>query len=156
MSVSCRKLANVDFSAGCHLGICQFAPNAKCRGAPGDCILGRRRITTLQEPHYERMDRLIKEMWATPAKTADERRAKVEVLLVCVMRADWRDNDTDADYDIRMARDLLFEFVGGQRANVLAINSPAIRSHAPDPAFSDPLPPQVRTVASRTRWTATT
>ncbi len=30
------------------------------------------------------------------------------------MRADWEDNDKDADWDVRMARNLLIEFVGGE------------------------------------------
>ena len=58
--------------------------------------------------------------WATQAQTSDERRANVEVLLVCIMRNGWRDHDRAADYDIRMARGLLIEFVGGQQADILA------------------------------------
>ena len=80
----------------------------------------QRRLGDLQERHFERMDELIKEMWAMPSPTSEERRAKFEALLVCIMRHDWRDNDEDADYDIRMARQLLIEFVGGQQADILA------------------------------------
>jgi hypothetical protein len=83
-------------------------------------IAEQNRLTALQTPHYERMDELIKEMWAIPARTSDERRAKVWVLLVCIMRDDWRGHDDAADYDIRMARKLLIEFVGGQPADILA------------------------------------
>lgn len=90
--------------------------NEKCAGA----IAEQNRLTALQDLHYARMDQLVKEMWATPAQTSDERRAKFEVLLVCIMRDDWRDHDQAADYDIRMARKLLIEFVGGQPADILA------------------------------------
>lgn len=83
-------------------------------------IAEQNRLTALQDPHYARMDQLVKEMWATPARTSDERRAKVEVLLICIMRDDWRDHDQAADYDIRMARKLLIEFVGGEPADILA------------------------------------
>jgi len=66
------------------------------------------------------MDKLIKEMWATPAKTSEERRAKVEVFLVCIALPGWQDNDNDADYDVKMARSLLFQLVGGQPGDILA------------------------------------
>jgi hypothetical protein len=39
------------------------------------------------------------------------------------MPDDWRAPDGDADYGIREARDLLIEFVGGEPAAHLAINS---------------------------------
>jgi hypothetical protein len=66
------------------------------------------------------MDKLIKEMWPIPATTISGRRAKVEVLLVCILGDKWRVNDDEADYDIHMARRLLIEFVGGQPADILA------------------------------------
>ena len=85
-----------------------------------EALAEQRRLTALQDPHFLRMDELIKEMWATPAKTPEERRAKVEVLLVCIAPPGWRDNDHDADYDVKMARALLFEMVGGQPGDILA------------------------------------
>lgn len=48
------------------------------------------------------------------AHTPDGRRAKVEVLLTCIMPSDWRESDDDADYEIEQARKLLIEFVGGE------------------------------------------
>jgi hypothetical protein len=36
------------------------------------------------------------------------------VLISCVMGADWRRVDEETDYDIRMARNLLLDFVGGE------------------------------------------
>jgi hypothetical protein len=72
------------------------------------------RLAGLQEPHFTRMDKLIKEMSAMTAHTPEGRRAKVEVLLTCVMPSDWRESDDDADYEIEEARKLLIEFVGGE------------------------------------------
>jgi hypothetical protein len=78
------------------------------------------RLVTLGEPFFARMDVLIKQMFAIPAHTADGRRAKVTVLLTCIMPHEWRtENDKDADYDIEMARKLLIEFVGGEPGEML-------------------------------------
>jgi hypothetical protein len=65
------------------------------------------------------MDALIKEMLATPAHTADGRRAKVQVLLVCILGQGWTAIDEQTDYPERMARDLLIEFVGGEPGRML-------------------------------------
>jgi hypothetical protein len=78
------------------------------------------RLDALQAPHYQVMDKLIKEMWPIPATTINGRRAKVEVLLVCILGDKWRVNDDEADYDIHMARRLLIECGGGQPADILA------------------------------------
>jgi hypothetical protein len=59
------------------------------------------------------MDALIKQMFATPAHTAEGRHAKVSVLLGCVMGDDWRDVDERTEYRALMARSLLIEFIGG-------------------------------------------
>jgi hypothetical protein len=72
------------------------------------------RLAGLQQPHFDRMDQLIKQMWAIPAKTSEGHCAKVWVLLNCTMRSEWLDSDQDADWDIEQARKLLIEFVGGQ------------------------------------------
>jgi hypothetical protein len=77
------------------------------------------RLVNLQEPHYVEIDKLIIKMWATPAHTPEGRRAKVLVLLGCIMTDDWREHDGNADYDIKMTRDLLIEFVGGEPAEQL-------------------------------------
>jgi hypothetical protein len=74
------------------------------------------RLVKLQEVHFNEMDKLTKKMWATPAHTPEGRRAKLEVLLGTIMSDGWRENDDDADYDISRARDLMFEFVGGEQA----------------------------------------
>jgi hypothetical protein len=65
------------------------------------------------------MDALIKEMLVTPAHTADGRRAKVQVLLVCILGQEWTGIDEQTDYPERMARDLLIEFVGGEPGAML-------------------------------------
>jgi hypothetical protein len=60
------------------------------------------------------MGALIKQMFATPAHTAEGRRAKVTVLLGCVMDDDWGHVDEMTDYPQLMARSLLIEFIGGE------------------------------------------
>ena len=77
------------------------------------------RLATLQDPFFDRRNALIKQMFAMPAHTADGRRAKVTVLLACVMGSEWTETDKDADYDIEMARKLLIEFVGGEPGEML-------------------------------------
>jgi hypothetical protein len=77
------------------------------------------RLANLQEPHYVEMDKLIIKMWATPAHTPEGRRAKLLVLLGCILDNDWREHDGEADYGIRRARDLMIEFVGGEPAEQL-------------------------------------
>jgi len=72
------------------------------------------RLCKLQDPFYLRMDALVKEMFATPAHTAEGRRAKAEVLLGCIMGDDWRHVDKETDYPELMARKLLIEFIGGE------------------------------------------
>jgi hypothetical protein len=56
-------------------------------------------------------------MWTTPARTPEGRRAKVLVLLGCIMPGDWR--EVEADWGVKEARDLLIEFVGGEPAEQL-------------------------------------
>ena len=78
------------------------------------------RLATLQDPFFDRRDAPVKQMFAIPAHTAEGRRAKVTVLLACIMPHEWRtENDKDADYDIEMARKLLIEFVGGEPGEML-------------------------------------
>jgi hypothetical protein len=72
------------------------------------------RLCKLQRPFYERMDALVKEMFAIPAHTPEGRRAKAEVLLGCIMGDDWRHVDKETDYPELMARKLLIEFIGGE------------------------------------------
>ena len=77
------------------------------------------RLATLQDPFFDRRGELIKQMFAMPAHTADGRRAKVTVLLACVMGSEWTETDKDADYDVEMARKLLIEFIGGEPGEML-------------------------------------
>jgi hypothetical protein len=60
------------------------------------------------------MEALIKQMYATPAHTAEGRRAKFLVLLGVILGEEWRDRDDETDYPQLMARRLLIEFVGGE------------------------------------------
>jgi hypothetical protein len=53
------------------------------------------RLCTLQEPFFARMEALIKQMYATPAHTAEGRHAKVMVLLGCILGEDWREHDDE-------------------------------------------------------------
>jgi hypothetical protein len=68
----------------------------------------------LQEPFTIKMGALVEQMFATPAHTAEGRRAKVIVLLGCVMGDDWRHVDEKTEYQELMARSLLIEFIGGE------------------------------------------
>ena len=77
------------------------------------------RLCRLQDPFYAKMDALIKEMLATPAHNADGRRAKVQVLLVCILGQEWTEVDEHTEYPERMARDLLIELVGGEPGKML-------------------------------------
>jgi hypothetical protein len=77
------------------------------------------RIVTLQEPFYERMDALVKQIFATPAHTAEGRRAKATVLLGVILGNGWRGVDAETDYPEMMARRLLIEFVGGEPGEML-------------------------------------
>jgi hypothetical protein len=75
------------------------------------------RLSELQSVHLMKMEEMIRTMWATPARTPEGRRAKVLVLLGCIMPADWR--EIGADWGVKEARDLLIEFVGGEPAKQL-------------------------------------
>ncbi len=83
-----------------------------------DCI-EHSRLCELQEPFIRRQDALIEEMFAMPAHTPEGRRAKVQVLLVCVMGNDWSGVDEETEYPERMARNLLIEFIGGEPGAML-------------------------------------
>jgi hypothetical protein len=72
------------------------------------------RLSNLQEPYYRRMEALMKEMFATPAHTPEGRRAKVSVLLGCILDDDWRGRDDETEWPELMARNLLIEFIGGE------------------------------------------
>jgi hypothetical protein len=71
------------------------------------------RLCELQEPFHHRMEALIAEMFAIRATTSEGRRAKAAVLISCVMPSDWIYRDEETDRPELMARNLLFEFVGG-------------------------------------------
>jgi hypothetical protein len=51
----------------------------------------------------------MERMFSIPAKTPEGRYAKVIVLLKCLMGDDWGETDAHANYEIRIARDLLIE-----------------------------------------------
>ena len=70
------------------------------------------RLAKLQRPHAARQDALMEKMFSIPAQTAEGRRAKVTVLLTCLMGEDWLSVDDDSDYPIQIARKLLIEFIG--------------------------------------------
>jgi hypothetical protein len=72
------------------------------------------RLQKLQGAFFDRMDMLVKQMFAMPAHTAEGRRAKVTVLLGCILGNDWRRVDAETDYHELMARRLLIELVGGK------------------------------------------
>jgi hypothetical protein len=71
------------------------------------------------------MSALIDEMWALPAHTPEGRRAKVLVLLVCVLGQEWTAIDERTGDSELMARNLLIEFVGGEPGAQLRDQSPS-------------------------------
>jgi hypothetical protein len=77
------------------------------------------RLGKLQDPSYLRMDALIKQMFATPAHTAEGRRAKAAVLISCVMGSDWQGAEEHTEYPESMARRLLIDFIGGEPGEML-------------------------------------
>jgi hypothetical protein len=72
------------------------------------------RLERLQGAFHSRMDALVEKMFATPAHTPEGRRAKVTVLLSCIMSGDWTRVDAETDYPELTARRLLIEFIGGE------------------------------------------
>jgi hypothetical protein len=76
------------------------------------------RLVKLTGPFHE-MEVLIERMMVIPAQTSAGRAAKVDVLLSCLMGDDWVAPNDEAEYDIRTARNLIFEFVGGEPAEEL-------------------------------------
>jgi hypothetical protein len=77
------------------------------------------RLSNLQAPFYQRMEALIEQMFATPAHTAEGRRAKVSVLLGCILGNEWRGVDETTEWPELMARNLLIEFIGGEPGEML-------------------------------------
>jgi hypothetical protein len=84
-------------------------------GEMPECV-EHNRLCELQEMFNLKKDALIKQMFATPARTAEGRRAKVIVLLGCVIGDEWRLDDKETEYRELMARNMLIEFVGGEPA----------------------------------------
>ena len=72
------------------------------------------RLIELQGPFFDQMSEYVKQMFAIPALTPDGRRVKAAVLISCVMGSDWQYIDDDTNYEIRVARNLLLDFVGGE------------------------------------------
>jgi hypothetical protein len=69
-----------------------------------------------QRPHYEALDELIDQMWAIPAQTPEGKAVKIMVLICSVMGKDWSEHDGEVDVEIRLARALMIELVGGEPA----------------------------------------
>jgi len=98
-------------------GNCSLSPDARWKLVTEmpECV-EHSRLCNLQDPFLERMDALVKQLFATPAHTAEGRRAKATVLLGVILGDDWRGRDEEMDYPEQMARNLLIEFVGGEPA----------------------------------------
>ncbi len=87
-------------------------------GAMTECK-ARQRLEELQEVHWNQFDRLVEEMWSTPSRTLERRRAKVIVLLGAILDEKWRMGDWHCEYEVGRARSLLIELVGGEPAEQL-------------------------------------
>jgi hypothetical protein len=72
------------------------------------------RLAKLTAPFHEEIGRLITRMMSVPAQTEAAKAAKAEVLINCVMGSEWLETDADANWEVRMARNLLLEFVGNE------------------------------------------
>jgi hypothetical protein len=75
-----------------------------------------KRLLDLQDTHWDSADELVSRMWALPAQTPEGRRSKLLVLLGYIMDEFWRHQDDHhkTSYEIKRARDLMIEFVGGE------------------------------------------
>jgi hypothetical protein len=96
-------------------GRCTLSPDERWRlvGEMPECK-EHDRLLKLQDEPYARMDAFVNEMFATPARTPEGRRAKAIVLLSVIMGDEWSRVEKETDYPERMARNLLIEFVGGE------------------------------------------
>ena len=74
------------------------------------------RLAELMRPHDEALDELIDQMWAIPAQTPEGKAVKIMVLICSVMGKDWSEHDGEVDVEIRLARALMIELVGGEPA----------------------------------------
>jgi hypothetical protein len=79
-----------------------------------ECI-EHERLTDLQDAQWSAADELVSRMWALPAQTPEGRRSKLLVLLGFIMDEFWRydDDHGKTSYEIKRARSLMIEFVGG-------------------------------------------
>jgi hypothetical protein len=77
------------------------------------------RVVELQTSHCEAQDELIKQVLSIPALTPGRRSGEVSVLLNFVMPEGWREQDKDADYDVKQTRNFMIELIGGETAGQL-------------------------------------
>jgi hypothetical protein len=90
------------------------------------------RLVKKSDPYFESADRLMKRLWSLPAKTNKGKAAKVRVLFAYVLGEEWHRPDEEADPDIELTRQLLFELAGTSGA----IETVATTPGAPD-LFAD-------------------
>jgi hypothetical protein len=83
-----------------------------------ECI-EHNRLVELQRPHCEAQDELITQVLSTPALTPEGKAEKFFVLLNFVMPDGWREQDKDADCDVKQARNFMIELIGGETAGQL-------------------------------------
>jgi hypothetical protein len=74
------------------------------------------RLVELQRPYDDEAGQLFEQIKATPAQTSEGKAEKFLVLLYYIMPDDWREHDGVADYEIKQARNLIFELIGGEPA----------------------------------------
>lgn len=82
------------------------------------------------EPYFASADRLMAHLWSLPAKTTEGKKAKLKVLFDFVLGDEWHQTDKDSDWEIKMARRLLFELAGVSNADILGEQSSGI-AHTP-------------------------
>jgi hypothetical protein len=77
------------------------------------------RLVKLSNPFHDEIERLVKQMWTIPASSSAAKAGKVWVLFRCVLGSEWLEDESEIEWDLGLARELLFEFVGGEMGDGL-------------------------------------
>jgi hypothetical protein len=79
------------------------------------------RLLDLQDTHWDATGELVDKIWALPAQTPEGKRSKLLVLLGHILGEEWRydDDHENTSYEVKLARSLMIELVGGEPAQQL-------------------------------------
>jgi hypothetical protein len=70
------------------------------------------RFVEKADGYLDSADRLTKRLWSLTAKTNEGKAAKLQVLFAYVLGEEWHQPDEEANMDIELTRQLLFELAG--------------------------------------------